>query len=766
MFSKDLEQTIGQCYKRAREARHEFMTVEHLLLALLENPSAQAVLKACGADLDRLRQDLEQAVETSVSRLADDDGRDTQPTLGFQRVLQRAVYHVQSSGKKEVTGANVLVAIFGEKDSHAVYYLNQQDVTRLDIVNYLSHGIAKSGDDGDASPSIDGEGRAEGGEGESKGDALTEYASNLNEQARAGRIDPLVGRRDEIERTIQVLCRRRKNNPLYVGEAGVGKTAIAEGLAKRIVDGEVPEVLADAVIYSLDLGALVAGTKYRGDFEKRLKGVIGALKKVPNAVLFIDEIHTIIGAGSASGGTMDASNLIKPALASGELRCIGSTTFQEYRGIFEKDRALARRFQKIDIVEPTVGEAYEILRGLRPKYEAHHSVTYADDALQAAVDLSVKHIGDRLLPDKAIDVIDEAGARQRLLPEGERKATIDVEEVETIVAKMARIPTKQVTATDKDVLQHLERNLKMVIFGQDPAIESLASAIKLSRSGLGNPEKPIGNFLFAGPTGVGKTEVTRQLALQLGIELVRFDMSEYMESHSVSRLIGAPPGYVGFDQGGLLTDGVDQHPHCVLLLDEIEKAHPDVYNILLQVMDHGKLTDHNGRQVDFRNVILIMTSNAGASDMQKAAIGFGREKREGEDTAAIERTFTPEFRNRLDAIISFAALSREVVVHVVEKFVLQLEAQLIDRGVHIELTSEAADWLAEKGYDEKMGARPLGRVIQETIKKPLAEELLFGRLTKGGIVRVRIEDDKPVFDITGPETPKISNSKPPLLTAD
>ncbi|HBS56033.1 MAG TPA: ATP-dependent Clp protease ATP-binding subunit ClpA, partial [Stenotrophomonas sp.] len=617
MFSKDLEHTIGQCYKRAREARHEFMTVEHLLLALLDNPSAQAVLKACGADAERLRQELEQAIEASVSRLAEDDGRDTQPTLGFQRVLQRAVYHVQSSGKKEVTGANVLVAIFGEKDSHAVYYLNQQDVTRLDVVNYLSHGIAKLGEEGEQPSSPEGEGRMEGGDGEPKGDALTEFASNLNEQARAGRIDPLVGRADEIERTIQVLCRRRKNNPLYVGEAGVGKTAIAEGLARRIVEGSVPDVLADAVIYSLDLGALVAGTKYRGDFEKRLKGVLTALKKVPNAVLFIDEIHTIIGAGSASGGTMDASNLIKPALASGELRCIGSTTFQEYRGIFEKDRALARRFQKIDIVEPTVGETYEILQGLKNKYEAHHGVTYSDEALQAAVDLSVKHIADRLLPDKAIDVIDEAGARQRLLPEGQRKELIDVEEVEAIIAKMARIPAKQVSATDKDVLQHLERNLKMVIFGQDPAIGTLASAIKLARSGLGNPEKPIGNFLFAGPTGVGKTEVTKQLALQLGIELVRFDMSEYMEAHSISRLIGAPPGYVGFDQGGLLTEKIVKTPHCVLLLDEIEKAHPDIFNILLQVMDRGVLTDTNGREANFKNVVLVMTTNAGAAQASR-----------------------------------------------------------------------------------------------------------------------------------------------------
>ncbi|HFZ6269291.1 TPA: AAA family ATPase, partial [Stenotrophomonas maltophilia] len=651
MFSKDLEHTIGQCYKRAREARHEFMTVEHLLLALLDNPSAQAVLKACGADADRLRQELEQAIEASVSRLAEDDGRDTQPTLGFQRVLQRAVYHVQSSGKKEVTGANVLVAIFGEKDSHAVYYLNQQDVTRLDVVNYLSHGIAKLGDEGEQSSSPEGESRMEGGEGEPKGDALTEFASNLNDQARAGRIDPLVGRADEIERTIQVLCRRRKNNPLYVGEAGVGKTAIAEGLARRIIEGSVPDVLADAVIYSLDLGALVAGTKYRGDFEKRLKSVLTALKKVPNAVLFIDEIHTIIGAGSASGGTMDASNLIKPALASGELRCIGSTTFQEYRGIFEKDRALARRFQKIDIVEPTVGETYEILQGLKSKYELHHGVTYSDEALQAAVDLSVKHIGDRLLPDKAIDVIDEAGARQRLLPEDQRKELIDVEEVEAIVAKMARIPAKQVSATDKDVLQHLERNLKMVIFGQDPAIETLSSAIKLARSGLGNPEKPIGNFLFAGPTGVGKTEVTKQLALQLGIELVRFDMSEYMEPHSISRLIGAPPGYVGFDQGGLLTEKIVKTPHCVLLLDEIEKAHPDIFNILLQVMDRGVLTDTNGREANFKNVVLVMTTNAGAAQASRRSIGFTKQDHATDAMETIRRSFTPEFRNRLDAVV-------------------------------------------------------------------------------------------------------------------
>ena len=746
MFSKDLEHTIGQCYKRAREARHEFMTVEHLLLALLDNPSAQAVLKACGADGERLRRELEQAIEASVSRLAEDDGRDTQPTLGFQRVLQRAVYHVQSSGKKEVTGANVLVAIFGEKDSHAVYYLNQQDVSRLDVVNYLSHGIAKLAEEGEQGAGGDPEARGEGGEGESKGDALTEFASNLNELARSGRIDPLVGRRDEIERTIQVLCRRRKNNPLYVGEAGVGKTAIAEGLARRIVEGSVPEVLADAVIYSLDLGALVAGTKYRGDFEKRLKGVLSALKKVPNAVLFIDEIHTIIGAGSASGGTMDASNLIKPALSSGELRCIGSTTFQEYRGIFEKDRALARRFQKIDIVEPTVGETYEILQGLKGKYEAHHGVTYADDALQAAVDLAVKHIGDRLLPDKAIDVIDEAGARQRLLPEGQRKELIDVEEIEAIVARMARIPAKQVSATDKDVLQHLERNLKMVIFGQDPAIESLASAIKLARSGLGNPDKPIGNFLFAGPTGVGKTEVTKQLALQLGIELVRFDMSEYMEPHSISRLIGAPPGYVGFDQGGLLTEKIVKTPHCVLLLDEIEKAHPDIFNILLQVMDRGVLTDTNGREANFKNVVLVMTTNAGATQASRRSIGFTRQDHASDAMETIRRSFTPEFRNRLDAVLQFQPLGFEHILRVVDKFLIELEMLLQEKHVSLSATPTARDWLAQHGFDPLMGARPMARVIQDRIKRPLADELLFGKLIDGGKVSIDVRDNELVID--------------------
>ncbi|WP_024890330.1 ATP-dependent Clp protease ATP-binding subunit ClpA [Luteimonas huabeiensis] len=753
MFSKDLEYSIGQCYKRAREARDEYMTVEHLLLALLDNPSAEAVLKATGVDFQRLRADLEQAIATSVSKLDEADGRDTQPTLGFQRVLQRAVYHVQSSGKKEVTGANVLVAIFGEKDSHAVYYLNQQDVTRLDVVNYLSHGIAKTGE-GEAAPSgEEAEGPAgEGGEG--KGDALAEYATDLNAAAREGRIDPLVGRAEEIERTIQVLCRRRKNNPLYVGEAGVGKTAIAEGLAKRIVDGEVPEVLADAVIYSLDLGALVAGTKYRGDFEKRLKAVLAAIRKHPGAVLFIDEIHTIIGAGSASGGTMDASNLIKPALASGELRCIGSTTFQEYRGIFEKDRALARRFQKIDIVEPTTGEAIEILRGLKPKYEAHHDVTYADEALQAAVELSVKHIADRLLPDKAIDVMDEAGARQRLLAEDVRKRLIDVEEVEAIVAKMARIPAKQVSASDKDVLQHLERNLKMVIFGQDPAIESLASAIKLARSGLANPDKPIGNFLFAGPTGVGKTEVTRQLAHQLGIELVRFDMSEYMEPHSVSRLIGAPPGYVGFDQGGLLTEKIVKTPHCVLLLDEVEKAHPDIFNILLQVMDRGVLTDTNGREANFRNVVLVMTTNAGAAQASRRSIGFTRQDHSTDAMEVIRRSFSPEFRNRLDAIVQFQPLGFEHILRVVDKFIIELESQLHEKNVSMTATAEAREWLAQHGFDPQMGARPMARVIQDQVKRPLADELLFGKLVGGGRVSIDVRDDRLVVEAR-PEPEKL-----------
>jgi len=746
MFSKDLEQSIGQCYKRTRESRYEYMTVEHLLLALLDNPSAESVLRAVGADIDRLRGDLENAVEASVARLPDGDARDTQPTLGFQRVLQRAVYHVQSSGNKEVTGANVLVAIFGEKDSHAVYFLGQQDVRRLDVVNYISHGIAKQGDEAPQPPS-EGEGKADTVEGEPKGDPLQEFAVNLNEQAHAGKIDPLVGRADEIERTIQVLCRRRKNNPLYVGESGVGKTAIAEGLAKRIVDGEVPEVLDDAVIYALDLGALVAGTKYRGDFEKRLKGVLAALRKVPGAILFIDEIHTIIGAGSASGGTMDASNLIKPVLANGELRCIGSTTFQEYRGIFEKDRALARRFQKIDIVEPTVAETVEILQGLKPKYEQHHEVRYADEAIRAAVDLSVKHIGDRLLPDKAIDVIDEAGARQRLLLPESRKQVIDVAEIEMIVAKMARIPAKQVSASDRDVLQHLDRNLKMVIFGQDEAIGTLTSAIRLARSGLGEVDKPIGNFLFAGPTGVGKTELTRQLALQLGIELIRFDMSEYMEPHSVSRLIGAPPGYVGFDQGGLLTEKIVKTPHCVLLLDEIEKAHPDVFNILLQVMDHGTLTDTNGREANFRNVILVMTTNAGAVQAARRSIGFTLQDHSTDAMEAIRRAFTPEFRNRLDAVVQFQPLGLDHILRVVDKFLIELEVLLHEKGVTLTATPTAREWLGQHGFDPQMGARPMARLIQEKVKRPLADELLFGKLANGGRVALDAVNGELVLDV-------------------
>ncbi|KFN44496.1 ATP-dependent Clp protease ATP-binding subunit ClpA [Arenimonas oryziterrae] len=745
MFSKDLEYSIGQCYKQAREARHEFMTVEHLLLALLENPAAVAVLKACGFNHGKLADGLQQVINDSVPVLPADDARDTQPTLGFQRVLQRAVYHVQSSGKKEVTGANVLVAIFGEKDSHAVYLLQQQDITRLDVVNYISHGIAKVGDGNEDKAQAESRQDSEG-EGEPKGNPLQEFASNLNDLAREGKIDPLIGREDEVERTIQVLCRRRKNNPLYVGESGVGKTALAEGLAWRIVEGKVPEVLKDAIIYSLDLGALVAGTKYRGDFEKRLKAVLAQMKKEPRAILFIDEIHTIIGAGSASGGTMDASNLIKPVLQNGELRCIGSTTFQEYRGVFEKDRALARRFQKIDVVEPSITEAVAILHGLKPRFEAHHEVEYTAEAIQAAVDLSVKHIGDRLLPDKAIDVIDEAGARQRLRSEADRKRVIDVEEVELIVAKMARIPTKQVSASDKDVLRNLERNLKMVIFGQDPAIETLVSAIKLARSGLSTPDKPIGNFLFAGPTGVGKTEVTKQLAMQLGIELVRFDMSEYMEAHSVSRLIGAPPGYVGFDQGGLLTEKIVKTPHCVLLLDEIEKAHPDVFNILLQIMDRGILTDTNGREANFRNVVLVMTTNAGAQQAARRTMGFVEQNHSTDAMEVIRKGFTPEFRNRLDAIIQFHGLGFAHILRVVDKFLIELEAQLHEKHVSLSATPEARQWLAEHGFDPLMGARPMSRLLQDKIKRPLADELLFGKLVNGGRVSVDVRDGDLVVD--------------------
>ena len=738
MFSKDLEVTIGQCYKQAREQRHEFMTVEHLLLALTENQSALGALRACGVDLPRLTHELEKIIAETVPVLPHGDERDTQPTLGFQRVLQRAVYHVQSSGRKEVTGANVLVAIFGEKDSHAVYFLHQQEITRLDVVNYISHGIAKIGDE--PSPGMSGTDREGEEGGDPKGNPLSEYASNLNELALEGKIDPLIGRQDEIERTIQVLCRRRKNNPLYVGEAGVGKTALAEGLAKRIVDGEVPEVLENATIWALDLGALVAGTKYRGDFEKRLKAVIGQLKKQPGAVLFIDEIHTIIGAGSASGGTMDASNLIKPMLASGELRCIGSTTFQEFRGIFEKDRALARRFQKIDVVEPSVAESLEILKGLKSRFEEHHNVSYTVEALKAAVDLSVKHIPDRLLPDKAIDVIDEAGARQRLLPVDQRTGKIDVPEVEYIVAKMARIPAKQVSASDRDVLKNLERNLKMVVFGQDPAIEALAASIKMARSGLADPSKPIGCFLLAGPTGVGKTEVTKQLAMQLGIEMIRFDMSEYMEAHSVSRLVGAPPGYVGFDQGGLLTEAVTKHPHAVLLLDEIEKAHPDVFNILLQVMDRGVLTDTNGREANFKNVVVVMTTNAGAQQASRRSIGFVKQNHSMDAMEVIRRTFTPEFRNRLDAIIQFTPLDFDHILRVVDKFLIELESQLSEKHVSLDVDADARRWLAEHGFDPQMGARPMARVIQEKIKRVLADELLFGKLADGGKVSLSVKD--------------------------
>ena len=742
MFSKDLEQTLAQCYKDARERRHEFMTVEHLLLALLENPSAASVLRACGADFKKLAGDIRSIISETVPVLPSGDTRDTQPTLGFQRVLQRAVYHVQSSGRAEVTGANVLVAIFGEKDSHAVYFLNQQEISRLDVVNFISHKIAKIGHEPKPGESAEAAKQDPDGGDEPKGNPLSEFTVNLNEQAKIGKIDPLIGRQDEVERTIQVLCRRRKNNPLFVGEAGVGKTAIAEGLARRIVEGSVPAVLKDSVIYSLDLGALVAGTKYRGDFEKRLKAVIVELKKETNAILFIDEIHTIIGAGSASGGTMDASNLIKPALTSGDMRCIGSTTFQEFRQIFEKDRALARRFQKIDVVEPTIADTLEILKGLKSRFEEFHQIEYTPDALKAAVDLSVRHIGDRLLPDKAIDVIDEAGARQRLMPDEERKTTVDVPEIEYIVAKMARIPAKQVSTSDREVLRNLDRNLKMVVFGQDEAIDALASAIKMARSGLANPAKPIGAFLFAGPTGVGKTEVTRQLAMQLGIELIRFDMSEYMEAHSVSRLIGAPPGYVGFDQGGLLTEAVTKHPHAVVLLDEIEKAHPDVFNILLQVMDRGVLTDTNGREANFKNVIVVMTTNVGAAQAARRTIGFVNQDHSTDAMELLKKAFTPEFRNRIDAIIQFKALDIEHVLRVVDKFLIELEAQLHEKHVSIAVDPAARRWLAENGFDPMMGARPMARIIQDHVKRPLADELLFGKLADGGRVNVSVNDNK------------------------
>ncbi len=744
MLDRELEFSLNLVFKDAREKRHEFVTVEHLLLALISNPSAATVLRACGADLERIRTELDTWLDANTPRIPPRDGRETQPTLGFQRVLQRAVFHVQSSGRKEVSGANVLVALFGEQDSHALHLLAQQDIQRLDVVNYISHGISKVADEDPAqgqpgAGESAGPGGASGEEGEPKQNALTLYATNLNARAARDEIDPLIGREHEIERTIQILCRRRKNNPLLVGEAGVGKTAIAEGLAKRIVDHEVPEAIEKATVYALDLGALVAGTKYRGDFEKRLKGVLAQLKRQPGAVLFIDEIHTIIGAGAASGGVMDASNLIKPMLASGELKCIGSTTYQEYRGIFEKDRALARRFQKIDVPEPSVDETFQILSGLKSRFEAHHNVRFTRPALRAAAELADRYITDRFLPDKAIDLIDEAGANRQLQPSRNRRKTIGVQDIEAIVAKIARIPPKSVSTSDVEVLRNLERNLKMVVFGQDPAIESLATAIKMARSGLADQEKPIGSFLFTGPTGVGKTEVTKQLARILGIELVRFDMSEYMERHTVSRLIGAPPGYVGYDEGGLLTDAILKHPHAVLLLDEIEKAHPDVFNLLLQVMDHGTLTDTNGRKVDFRNVIVVMTSNVGAEMASRPSMGFTQQDHSTDAMEVLKRTFSPEFRNRLDGIIQFGALDEVTILGVVDKFLVQLQAQLDEKKVVLTVTPEARAWLAEHGYDVKMGARPMARTLQEHIKKPLAEELLFGRLVRGGgevVVRV------------------------------
>jgi ATP-dependent Clp protease ATP-binding subunit ClpA len=743
MLSNELEYCLNDAFHQAREARHEYLTVEHLLLAILDTPRVREILRACGADLGKLKQELKDHIEQSTPRVEEGEEREVQPTLGFQRVLQRAVFHVQSSGKKEVGVANVLVAIFSEKQSHAVFLLNRQHVTRLDVVNYISHGLSKIAeektDKDEAQP--DAERDPEGGS------ALEKFTTNLNRLAQEGRIDPLIGRKLEVERTIEILCRRRKNNPLYVGEAGVGKTAIAEGLARLIVEGKVPEVLADCTIYALDMGALIAGTKYRGDFEKRLKSVITELKKQPGAILFIDEIHTVIGAGAASGGVMDASNLIKPVLTNGEIRCIGSTTYQEYRGIFEKDHALARRFQKIDVTEPSVAETVEILMGLKPKFEEHHGITYAADALKAAAELAARHINERHLPDKAIDVVDEAGARQRLKPVGEREPVIEVRHVEDVVARMARIPAKSVSTSDREILKNLERNLKLVIFGQDRAIEALSAAIKMARSGLGDQRKPVGNFLFAGPTGVGKTEVTRQLAIAMGVEFLRFDMSEYMERHTVSRLIGAPPGYVGFDQGGLLTEAIAKHPHCVLLLDEIEKAHPDVFNLLLQVMDHGTLTDNNGRKADFRHVIIVMTTNAGAQEMARASIGFTHADHASDGMEAIRRSFTPEFRNRLDAVIQFSSLDPVTIERVVDKLVVEVEMQLEQKGVTISLDDAARRWIAERGYDPKMGARPLARTIQEHIKRPLAEELLFGRLVGGGHARVSVAADGSRLDL-------------------
>ena len=737
MLSNELEYCLNDAFHKAREARHEYLTVEHLLLAILDTPKVREVLRSCGVDFAKLRDELKEHIEQSTPRLEEGEEREVQPTLGFQRVLQRALFHVQSSGRKEVGVTNVLVAIFSEKQSHAVFLLNRQHVTRLDVVNYISHGLSKIAEektdkeDGQPDAERDGEG----------GSALEKYTTNLNRLAQEGRIDPLIGRKLEVERTIEILCRRRKNNPLYVGEAGVGKTAIAEGLARLIVEGKVPEVLADCTIFALDMGALIAGTKYRGDFEKRLKGVITELKKLPGAVLFIDEIHTVIGAGAASGGVMDASNLIKPVLSNGEIRCIGSTTYSEYRGIFEKDHALARRFQKIDVVEPSVAETIDILFGLKPRFEEHHGITYADAALKAAAELAARHINERHLPDKAIDVVDEAGARARLKPVAEREPVVEVRHIEDVVARMARIPAKSVSVSDKEILRNLERNLKLVIFGQDKAIEALGAAIKMARSGLGESRKPVGSFLFAGPTGVGKTEVTRQLAIAMGVEFLRFDMSEYMERHTVSRLIGAPPGYVGFDQGGLLTEAIAKHPHCVLLLDEVEKAHPDVFNLLLQVMDHGTLTDNNGRKADFRHVILVMTTNAGAQEMARTAIGFTHADNTTDGMESIRRIFSPEFRNRLDAVIQFASLDGATIERVVDKLILEVEAQLEQKGVSITLDDAARRWVAGKGYDPKMGARPMARTIQDYIKRPLAEELLFGRLAGGGHVSVSVRED-------------------------
>jgi ATP-dependent Clp protease ATP-binding subunit ClpA len=767
MIAQELEVSLHMAFVEARQQRHEFITVEHLLLALLDNPSAAEVLRACSANIDDLRKSLANFIKDNTPQVAGTEEVDTQPTLGFQRVIQRAIMHVQSTGngKKEVTGANVLVAIFGEKDSHAVYYLHQQGVTRLDVVNFIAHGIKKS-DPPEATkgPEANQSEQEEGAatEKNEKASPLEQFTQNLNQLAKDGKIDPLIGREYEVERTIQILCRRRKNNPLLVGEAGVGKTAIAEGLAWRITQKDVPEILSEAIVYSLDMGALLAGTKYRGDFEQRLKGVIKSLQGKPNAILFIDEIHTLIGAGAASGGTLDASNLLKPALSSGQLKCIGATTFTEYRGIFEKDAALSRRFQKIDVVEPTVEQTVDILKGLKSRFEEHHNVKYAVAALQAAAELSAKYINDRHLPDKAIDVIDEAGAAQRILPASKRKKTISKLEIEDIVAKIARIPPANVSNDDRGKLQTLERDLKSVVFGQDKALEVLASAVKMARSGLGKNDKPIGAFLFSGPTGVGKTEAAKQLAYIMGIDLIRFDMSEYMERHAVSRLIGAPPGYVGFDQGGLLTEAVTKKPHCVLLLDEIEKAHPDIFNVLLQVMDHGTLTDNNGRKADFRNVIVIMTTNAGAETMNKATIGFTNPRQAGDEMADIKRLFTPEFRNRLDAIVGFQALDELVIMRVVDKFLLQLETQLAEKKVDVTFSDALRKHLAKKGFDPLMGARPMQRLIQDTIRKALADELLFGRLTEGGRLSVDIDDKNEVLlDIQPlPKKDKTTKSEP------